>query len=53
MFSCDYCEIFKNAYFEEHLRTTASYFLKKNSQTQMKTKQLKQKKIKSMEIYES
>ena len=24
MFSCKYCKIFKNAYFEEHLRTTAS-----------------------------
>ena len=24
MFSCEYCEIFKNTYFEELLRTTAS-----------------------------
>ena len=24
MFSCEYCEIFKNTSFEEHLRTTAS-----------------------------
>ena len=24
MFSCKYCEIFKNSYFEKHLRTTAS-----------------------------
>ena len=24
MFSCGYCEIFKNTYFEEHLRTAAS-----------------------------
>ena len=24
MFSCEYCEIFKNTYFEKHLRTTAS-----------------------------
>ena len=24
MFSCEYCEIFKNIYFEEHLRTIAS-----------------------------
>ena len=24
MFSCEKCEIFKNTYFEEHLRTTAS-----------------------------
>ena len=23
MFFCEYCEIFKNAYFEKHLRTTA------------------------------
>ena len=24
VFSCEYCKIFKNTYFEEHLRTTAS-----------------------------
>ena len=24
MFSCEYCEISKNTYFEEHLRTAAS-----------------------------
>ena len=24
MFSSEYCEIFKNIYFEEHLQTTAS-----------------------------
>ena len=24
VFSCEYCEIFKDTYFEEHLRTTAS-----------------------------
>ena len=30
MFCCEYWEIFKNTYFEEHLRTTASYFMKKN-----------------------
>ena len=24
MFSCEICEIFKNTYFEDHLRTTAS-----------------------------
>ena len=24
MFSCEYCEIFKNTYFEEHLQTTTS-----------------------------
>ena len=33
MFSCEYCEIFRNTYFEEYLRTTApevtlgSYYL--------------------------
>ena len=26
VFSCDYCKIFKNIYFEAHLRTTASTF---------------------------
>ena len=26
MFSCKYCEISKNTYFEEHLRTAASEF---------------------------
>ena len=29
VFSCEYCEIFKNAYFEEHLQTAASTFFKK------------------------
>ena len=29
MFSCEICEIFKNTYFEEHLRTTASDILVK------------------------
>ena len=53
MFSCEYCKLFKNTYFKEHLRTTASCLMKKNRHTQMKTKQLKQKKIKSVEIYES
>ena len=24
VFSCEYCKIFKNTYFEEHLRTAAS-----------------------------
>ena len=24
MFSCEYCEIFKSTYFDEHLRTAAS-----------------------------
>ena len=27
LFSCEFCEIFKNTYFEEHLRTTASFIL--------------------------
>ena len=27
MFFCENCEIFKNTYFEEHLRTAASVFL--------------------------
>ena len=31
-FSCEYCEIFKNTYFEEHLQMTASggnlYFIR-------------------------
>ena len=27
MFSCEYCDVFKTTYFEEHLRTTASYFM--------------------------
>ena len=28
-FSCEYCEFFKNAYFEEHQRTAASVYVKK------------------------
>ena len=31
MFFCEFCEIFKNPYFEKHLRTTAS----ENTQTVM------------------
>ena len=27
VFSCKYCEIFKNTYFEEHLGTAASKFV--------------------------
>ena len=27
MFYCEFCEVFKNTYFEEHLRTTASGLL--------------------------
>ena len=30
MFSCRYCEIFKNTYFEEHLRTAASPLREEN-----------------------
>ena len=30
MFLREYCKIFKNTYIEEHLRTTASYCMKKN-----------------------
>ena len=42
MFPCEYYEIFKNTYFIERLQTTtASYFMKQNRHTQMKTKQLK------------
>ena len=28
VFSCDYCEFFKNTYFEEHLRRAASVYSK-------------------------
>ena len=28
MFSCEYRNIFKNTFFEEHLQTAASYFMK-------------------------
>ena len=27
VFSCEICEVFKNTYFEEYLRTTASEFI--------------------------
>ena len=30
-FSCEYCEISTNSYFEEHLRTTTSVICNKNS----------------------
>ena len=32
-FSCEYCEIFKNTYFEEHLKIVASVSLHKLPQT--------------------
>ena len=37
MFSSEYCKIFKNTYFEEHLRMAASDFLKQqqNSSEQL------------------
>ena len=28
MYCCEYCEIFKNGYFEEYLRTAKGYFWK-------------------------
>ena len=28
VFSCEYCEILKNTYFEEHLQTAASMHIK-------------------------
>ena len=28
LLSCEICEIFKNAYFEDHLRTAASGYIK-------------------------
>ena len=31
MFFCEFCEIFKNLYFKEHLRTSASASVLKNS----------------------
>ena len=46
MFSWEYCEIFRNTYFEEHLQMTASYFMKKNRHNSSK------KNFKSMEIYD-
>ena len=44
MFSFEYCEIFKKTYFEEHLPTTASYFMKKNRH-KLKTKTTQVKKF--------
>ena len=39
MFSDEYCKIFKNTYFEEHLRTAASrYISKKKKKLRLKTK---------------
>ena len=35
MLSCEICEIFKDNYFEEHLWTTASKLIKKETLTQM------------------
>ena len=48
MFSWEYYEIFMNTYCEEHLRTTASYFMKKNRNSWTFLKNFK-----STEIYDS
>ena len=53
MFPCEYCEIFKDTYFEEHLQTTASYFMKKNRHSWRLNNSSKKEKVKSVEIYES
>ena len=50
IFSCGYYEIFKNTYSEEHLLTTASYFMKKNKHSWILNKS-SQKNLKSVEIY--
>ena len=36
VFPCEYCEIFKNTYFEKHLRTAASTSKPYENQLQMK-----------------
>ena len=46
MLSCEYCEIFNNTYFE----TGDCFLFYEKEQTQLKTKQLKQKSFRSMEI---
>ena len=41
MFSSEYCEIFKNTYFEEHLRTAASYhIISRNKHRKIQVKEL-------------
>ena len=39
--SCEFCEFFKNTYFEEHLRTTASEFICVSSVTEFSKEQNK------------
>ena len=38
VFSYEHCEIFKNTYFEEHLRTAASRYISKKKKLRLKTK---------------
>ena len=38
VFSYEYCEIFKNIYFEEHLRTADSRYISKKKKLRLKTK---------------
>ena len=52
MFSCEYCKTFKSTYFEKHLRTTTSCFMKKKRhQPKSTVNNSSKKKFKSMEIY--
>ena len=41
VFACEYCEIFKYNYFEEHLRTTVSLFTKDKVLSNFKQHRLK------------
>ena len=43
MFFCEYCEIFKNTYFEEHLRKAASGDFNNHSSSQVLYKVIKNK----------
>ena len=45
VFSCEFCKTFKNTCFEEHLQTTASYFMKKNRHRKKELKNSSKKKL--------
>ena len=38
MFSCEYCEIFKDTYFKEHLQTSASIYISNTQDGKYETK---------------
>ena len=52
LFSCEYCELFKNTYFKEYLRTASVLFLERKCTKQVKMDETPQQ-VFSVEYYEN